>query len=64
VTGKRRDYGLGEHDSPASHEMHRRVLAKWDACGRRLFDPNEVPKGATEKKTIQVGSSDCLFDRQ
>ena len=30
VTRKRKDYWLGEYESPASYEMYRRVLAAWE----------------------------------
>ena len=52
VTRKRRDYWLGEYDSSASHEMYRRVLAAWEERGRRLPTANDVPKSATDGKTV------------
>lgn len=33
-TGKRRDYWLGEHGSPASREAYHRLIAEWEAAGR------------------------------
>ncbi|MDQ7014250.1 MAG: hypothetical protein Q9O74_10180, partial [Planctomycetota bacterium] len=36
VTGKRRDYWLGEFDSPESREVYYRLLAEYEALGRRL----------------------------
>ena len=38
VTGKRRDYWLGPHGSPESREAYHRVLAEWEASGRRFPD--------------------------
>ena len=40
ATGKRRDYWLGPHGSPESREAYHRVLAEWEANGRRLIDPD------------------------
>ena len=39
-TKKRRDYWLGEYGSPASREQYHRVIAEWEASGRRL--PSQV----------------------
>lgn len=36
ATSKRRDYWLGEHGSPASRELYHRLVAEWEAGGRRL----------------------------
>jgi hypothetical protein len=52
VTRKRRDYWLGEYDSPESHEMYRRVLASWEGSGRRLIEMNDVPKASINSTTI------------
>jgi len=38
VTKRRRDYWLDEPGSPQSREMYHRVIAEWEANGRRLFD--------------------------
>ena len=38
ATGKRRDYWLGPHGSPESREAYHRVLAEWEANGRRFPD--------------------------
>ncbi|HKQ49701.1 MAG TPA: site-specific integrase [Phycisphaerae bacterium] len=35
VTRKRRDYRLGEHGTPESREAYHRVIASWEANGRR-----------------------------
>ena len=40
VTRKRRDYWLGEHNSPASRERYHRLIAEWEANGRRLPSPD------------------------
>ena len=40
LTKKRRDYGLGEFGSPESRERYHRVIAEWEAQGRRLPDPD------------------------
>jgi hypothetical protein len=34
--GRRRDVLLGEYDTPASRQEYARVLAEWEANGRRL----------------------------
>jgi integrase len=36
VTGYRKDYWLGPYGSPESRELYHRVLAQWEAGGRRL----------------------------
>jgi integrase len=41
VTKRRRDYWLGKHGTPASRELYHRVIAAWEAAGRRLPDPEE-----------------------
>lgn len=38
ASGKRRDYWLGPHGSPESKEAYYRLLAEWEACGRRFPD--------------------------
>lgn len=38
VSGKRRDYWLGPHGSRESRETYHRVIAEWEASGRRLPD--------------------------
>ena len=39
VTGKRKDYWLGEHGTPASYESYHRILVEWESGGRRLPPP-------------------------
>ncbi len=36
ATKKRRDYWLGEYDTPPSRERYHRLIAEWEAAGRRL----------------------------
>lgn len=45
VTGKRKDYWLGDFNSPASREMYGRVIAEWEKLGRRLPPPTNPPTG-------------------
>lgn len=48
ATGKRRDYWLGEFGTPASRELYHRLLAEWEAAGRRLPDkPTPAPSDRT-----------------
>lgn len=48
ATGRRRDYWLGPYGTPASRERYHRVIAEWEANGRRLPEP---------EATITTGSS-------
>jgi integrase len=45
-TGKRKDYLLGEFDSPASREAYHRLISEWEASGRTL--PNVVDADVDE----------------
>jgi len=46
VTKRRKDYWLGEYGSPESRELYHRVVAEWEANGRRLIAPDfEKPAG-------------------
>ncbi|MBX3363922.1 MAG: site-specific integrase [Phycisphaeraceae bacterium] len=48
VTKRRQDYWLGEYGSPESRQLYYRVLAEYEALGRRLPDlPDAVPAAAT-----------------
>jgi integrase len=38
ITKKRRDYWLGDFGSAQSRELYHRVVAEWEANGRRLID--------------------------
>jgi integrase len=62
-TGKRRDYWLGEYDSPVSREMYHRVIADWEARNRRhppapppppvsRSDPDGIDRGAVTVSEI------------
>src|SRR5688572_5265805 len=53
ASGKRRDYWLGQHDSPQSREAYHRLIAEWEANGRSLPDANAVSPsgGATDGPT-------------
>lgn len=46
VTKRRRDYWLGEYGTSASRERYHRLIAEWEANGRRLPDPAVVDGGA------------------
>lgn len=54
VTRRRRDYWLGEYGTPASREAYHRIIAQWEANGRRLpdGDPNGAPKGISSGPTV------------
>ena len=39
VTGRRRDDWLGEYGTPESRERYHRLVAEWEARGRRLPPP-------------------------
>lgn len=52
VTGKRKDYWLGDFNSPASREMYGRVIAQWESLDRRLPPPLDAPKSTIEKLTV------------
>ncbi|MDX2199608.1 MAG: site-specific integrase, partial [Phycisphaerae bacterium] len=39
VTKKRRDFWLGEYGTPESRERYHRIIAEWEANGRRLPRP-------------------------
>ncbi len=41
ATKRRRDYWLGAFGSPGSRELYHRLIAAWEAGGRRLPDPDE-----------------------
>jgi integrase len=50
--GNRRDVLLGRHDSPESHAEYRRVLAEWEAAGRRLPTPVSAPANLTVNEML------------
>jgi len=46
-TRKRRDYWLGEFDTPESRERYHRVIAEWERCDRRLPPPDfDAPRAS------------------
>lgn len=53
ATGTRKDFQLGEHGSPESHAAYARVLAEWEAAGRRIPDqPIQTPAGPTVNQIV------------
>ncbi len=50
ISKKRRDFWLGEYDSSESHEKYARVVAEWEAAGRRL--PAQQDETLTVTKLI------------
>ncbi len=53
-TGKRRDYWLGEFGSPESRELYYRLLAEYEALGRRLPDKKVVGAAVEPSACIDV----------
>lgn len=48
VTKRRKDYWLGDYESPESRELYYRVLAEYEALGRSLPDlPDSAPSAAS-----------------
>jgi len=45
VTKQRKDYWLGEYGSPSSRELYYRLLAEYEALGRRLPERPDVAPG-------------------
>lgn len=64
VTKKRRDYWLGTYDSPESRELYHRILAEWEANGRRLPEPERfagngqaaATNGEVRSKTVTIST--------
>ena len=52
VTKRRRDYWLGEFGSPASRERYHRLIAEWEAHGRRLPEPEEGDANGARGATV------------
>ena len=52
VTKQRRDYWLGPHGSPESRERYHRLIAEWEAAGRRLPAPIDDPHGPCAQTTV------------
>jgi integrase len=53
-TRQRRDYWLGEFDTPESRERYHRVIAEWERLGRRLPPPHfdAPPTSRTDEITV------------
>lgn len=45
-TGQRRDYWLGEFNTPASREAYHQLIARWEAAGRRWPENAATPDAA------------------
>ena len=56
VTKQRRDYWLGEYDTPESRERYYRVIAAWEAAGRRLpaIDVNRERSDPSQTAIVEV----------
>ena len=54
TTRKRRDYWLGEYGTPESRELYHRVIAEWEARGRRLPRPPEEPTQLRQSETLEL----------
>jgi len=52
LTKQRRDYWLGEYNTPQSRELYHQVLAEWEANGRRLPEPPNAPAGPADGVTV------------
>ena len=51
-TGQRREYPLGQHNSPESREAYYLLIAQWEADGRRLPEINDGQRGGKTAATI------------
>lgn len=57
VTKRARDYWLGPYNTPQSRELYCRVIADWEANGRRLIDPPQLDPAVPRSITIlEVGN--------
>lgn len=54
VTRRRRDYWLGEHGSPESREAYHRVIAAWEANGRRLPENEAASPSVLDRSGVTV----------
>lgn len=52
VSGRRRDYGLGEYGSPYSRTRYAKLLATWEAAGRRLPHVDDIHTALDPTRTI------------
>lgn len=50
VSKKRRDYWLGTYGTPESRELYHRIIAEWEARGRRLPEPEEAGADSSPAK--------------
>lgn len=57
VTKRRRDYWLGAYGSPSSRERYHRLIAVWEAGGRRHPDPADagIERGASAQPEVADG---------
>ena len=70
VTGRRRDYWLGEYGTPQSREAYHRIIAQWEAAGRRLpagdlvggpfHNHGEPDDHGARPRLLAVGRGACL----
>lgn len=60
ATRRRRDYWLGEHGTPESREAYHRIIAQWEAAGRRL--PADDSAGACSATTTSVTITELVRD--
>lgn len=58
VTGKRRDYWLGEHGSGGSREAYHRIVGEWESQGRRP----PVAEAPAQARSDGAGSSGPTVD--
>jgi len=61
ATRRRKDYWLGEYGTPASRGMYHRVIAAWEANGRRL--PRVEAPGASRDDDRRVKAIICEYWR-
>ena len=66
-TGRRRDYQLGEHNTPESHELYLETVAAWEKRGRRLPEtarPVDHRVQAAQALLPRPGSGERDSDRE
>ncbi len=54
ATKRRKDYWLGDHGTPESREAYHRVIAEWEANGRRWPDPATCAPLPSDADDVQV----------
>lgn len=52
VTRRARDYWLGPYNTPQSRELYHRLIADWEANGRRLIQPPQVESATPQGITV------------